>query len=600
MNKIMMGAALLCAVTSFAYAETIEKIDEVVVTATRMPQALGKTIAHATVLNEKEIRDSGAPDVATLLRSVSGVEIAQSGGLGLQSSTYLRGSNSNQVLVLIDGVRVNSATSGATALEHIMLESIERIEVVRGNVSSLYGSEAIGGVIQLFTKKGQGKPSFTASAGAGTYGTQRMAAGFAGEIDQASFSLNAGRVKTDGISAMNPKLEPSANPNSNGYDNNTFNSQIKYALNKDHAVIASLFATRGDASFDSAYGVSTDLNNTRVNLDKRSLAFEDKFSEHWRSTVRLAQGVDESLSYKNGALSSRFQTQSNQLAWQNNLSWSETQRLNLGVEYLGQIVASDTLFTQTTRNVNSALAGYVGDYGAQQVQLNLRQDNYSDFGSTNTGLLGYGVEFAEDWRATASMSNAFKAPTFNDLFYPGYANPNLKPERSENQELGIHYFDNRHRVDIIYFDNRIRDLITLDSLTYLPYNTNQAQITGEELSYVGDFGNKHLTASATFQNPRNTTTGLLLSRRAREFASVAATHEFGDWSMGAGVRYSGERQDGTRTLPSYQLVNLNLRYQVDKHLDLSARIDNVFNRDYVEVYSYNTLGRTLFVGLNYQ
>ncbi|MDP2804897.1 MAG: TonB-dependent receptor, partial [Gallionellaceae bacterium] len=556
MKQIVIFTALLCAVTSFANAETIEKLDEVVVTATRMPQSLGKTIAHSTVLNEKEIRDSGAPDVATLLRAVSGIEIAQSGGLGLLSSTFMRGSNSNQVLVLIDGVRLNSATSGATALEHIMLESIERIEVVRGNVSSLYGSEAIGGVIQLFTKKGQGKPSFTASGGAGTYGTQRMAAGFAGEVDQTSFSLNIGKVKTDGVSAMNTKLAPSANPNSNGYDNNTFNSQIKYAFNIDHAVIASLFATRGDASFDSAYGASTDLNNTRVNLDKRSLVFEDKFSEGWRSTVRFAQGVDESISYANSVLSSRFQTQNNQVAWQNNLSWSETQRLNMGVEYLGQVVASDTLFTKTTRNVNSALAGYVGDYGAQQVQLNFRQDNYSDFGSANTGLLGYGIEFTERWRATASVSNAFKAPTFNDLFYPGYANPNLKPERSQNQELGIHYSDNRHSVDVIYFDNRIRDLITLDSLTYIPYNMNQAQITGEELSYIGDFGNKQVKATATFQNPRNTTTGLLLSRRAREFASIAATHDFGDWSMGAGVRYSGERLDGTHTLPSYHLVNL--------------------------------------------
>jgi len=153
MKHPQLIAAILCAVSPFAYAESNNQIDEVVVTATRMPQSLGKTIADTSVITEQEIRDSGAPDVATLLRSVTGIEVAQSGGLGAQSSTFMRGTNSNHVLVLIDGVRINSATSGATALEHVMLDSIDRIEIVRGNVSSLYGSEAIGGVIQLFTKK---------------------------------------------------------------------------------------------------------------------------------------------------------------------------------------------------------------------------------------------------------------------------------------------------------------------------------------------------------------------------------------------------------------------------------------------------------------
>jgi vitamin B12 transporter len=613
MKQKQLFTALMCAVTSFAHAETLS-LDEVVITATRMPQALSKTIADTTVLNEHEIRDSGAPDVPTLLRTLAGVEVAQLGGLGSQSSTYMRGANSNQVLVLIDGVRVNSATAGSTAIEHVMLDNVERIEVVRGNVSSLYGSEAIGGVIQIFTKHGSGAPAFNASAGGGTHGTQRYVAGFSGAVDSTSFSVNASKVKTDGVSAINPQLMPNANPNNNGYDNNTVNAQVKHAFNADHEVSAAWFSTRSNVSSDNALGSPTDLYNTQDNIDKVSLMLDDQISAMWHSQVRIAQGNDDSQTY--GALAYRYKTQSNQYAWQNNLKLAEDQKLSFAVENLGQTVSSDTLFSQTTRNVNSFLGGYTGDYGKHQVQFNLRQDDYSDFGTANTGLLGYGFAFAEIWRATASVSTAFKAPTFNDMYYPfqdyggGYTyagNPNLKPERSQNQEIGLHYASGGQRVDAVYFDNRIQDLISGNGLNaYTMVNINQAEITGQELNYTGDYGTKHLKANVTFQNPHNSTTGQVLPHRAKEFASVAASHDLGDWLMGAEVRYSGERQDSNPvtstavTLPSYTLFNLTARYNIDKHLNLQARVDNVFNENYAEVYAYNTLGRTVFIGVNYQ
>lgn len=605
MNQKLIIVALFGAITLpiAAYAETTS-LDEIVVTASRMPQSLNKTIADVTVLNEQEIRKSGAPDVSTLLRSLPGVEVAQTGGLGATPYIFMRGTNSNQVLVLLDGVRISSATTGATAIEHLMLDSIERIEIVRGNVSSLYGSEAIGGVIQLFTKQGRGAPAFNASTGIGSHGTQRLAAGFAGEVNDTSFSVNAGRVKTDGVSAINPLLAPGANPNKNGYDNNTLSAQVKHAINTDHLLSASLFSTRGNISIDNAFGVPTSLYNVVENIDKLSLASDDQLNDMWHSQVRLAQGTDDYRYYTNATQTSRYQTVNNQLAWQNNLKIAEGQQLNLAAEHLGQAVTSTTLFSQLTRNVNSLLGGYVGEYGSQQVQLNLRQDRYSDFGTANTGLLGYGVAFADSWRATASVSNAFKAPTFNDMYWPlafGYqGNPNLKPERSQNKELGLHYAANGQRVDAVYFDNRISDLIALNAAFTTVTNISQARIDGQELSYAGDFGNKHIKASATFQNPRNAATGQLLPRRAKQFGSVAASHDFDAWNMGAEVRYSGARMDGVNTLHGYELLNLTARYQIDKNLNLLARVDNLFNRNYYEVYSYNTLGRTLFVGLNYQ
>jgi vitamin B12 transporter len=322
----------------------------------------------------------------------------------------------------------------------------------------------------------------------------------------------------------------------------------------------------------------------------------------------LAQGVDDSHTYFNGVQQSRLQTQSNQLAWQNNLKIADGQQLSLSAEHLAQAVTADTTpYTLTTRNVTSVLGGYTGDYGAQQVQLNLRQDNYSDFGTANTGLLGYGLSFADSWRATASVSSAFKAPTFNDMYLPVAwgGNPDLQPERSQNKEVDLHYAANGQRVDAVYFDDRISNFIVLDA-AYASINIPLAQVTGQELSYAGDFGNSHLKVDATFQNPLNETAGLALPRRAKEFGSVTGTHDFAAFNLGAEVRYSGTRQDTNQitsaavTLPGYQLLNLTARYRIDQKLNVSARVDNLFNRDYSEVYGYNTLGRTLFIGLNYQ
>jgi vitamin B12 transporter len=606
-QKILIAGALLGALSLpfAAYAGT--PMELLIVTPTRMTQPLDQTIADTTVLTEQDIRESGASDVPTLLRSVAGVDVVQSGGLGKVSSIFMRGTNSSQVLVLLDGVRINSATTGTTALEHIMLDSIERIEVVRGNVSSLYGSEAIGGVIQLFTKRGHGAPAFNAGIGFGSHGTQHLAAGFSGAVEATSFSVNVGKVKTDGISAINTQIAPTANPDKDGYDNTTLDAQVKHAINADHQLSASLFSTRGDSQYDNPFNAATtDLNNTKAAIDKWSLSSDDQLNAMWHSKLNWARGTDDSRDYLNGADNGRIKTANKQLGWQNEFKLADTQRVNLAAERLVQTVESDTPYTRTTRNVNSLLGGYVGEYGTQQVQFNLRQDRYSDFGAVNTGLLGYGLAFADNWRATASVSSAFKAPTFNDMYAPASwgGNPNLRPERANNREIGLKYSSGDQHVGLVYFDNRIHDLIVYQFP--LTVNVGQAQINGTELNYSGAFGDTSIKANATMQNPRDMATGNTLLRRAKRLANLMVSKSFGAWEGGGEWQYSGVRQDvdintfAPVTLPAYQLFNLNARYQVEKSLSVSARIDNLFNKDYMLVHGYNTLGRTLFVGLSYQ
>lgn len=608
MKQKILFAALICVVTPLAYAAT-ETLDEVVVTATRTEQALTQTLSHTTVITRKDIETSQAADVPTLLKSLAGVEVTQSGGIGKQSSLFLRGTNSSHTLVLLDGVRINSATTGATEIDQLMLDQIERIEVVRGNVSSLYGSDAIGGVIQIFTRRGKGAPSLNGAIGAGTHNTQRASAGIGGEAASTAFNVQVSKYKTDGVSAIKPSIVPTVNPDKDGYDNNSVSANLRYAFGDAHSLSASLFDSNGTNQIDNAFGPTTDVNSSKSHIQKVAVVSDNRLGDNWQSKLQLSQGLDDYQDFLNGVRGASLKTTNNLLTWQNTLHVGENNVLILGLEKLKQQVASNTLYTRTDRTDDSLFTGYTGNYGAQQVQLNLRRDKYSDFGTANTWLLGYGFDVTEAWRVTASTSTAFKTPTFNDMHAPASwgANPNLKPERSRNSELGAHYSNNGQRLDAVYFDNRIRDLIVAD-VNWIMQNLNEARIDGVELAYSGQFGDTGVKLAATQQNPRNAITGQTLLRRAKSFSSVGVTQQLGALKMGGEWQHSGVREDNDivafptqrLTLAAYDVVNLTANYALDKHFDLSARVDNLFNKDYMLAHGYNTLGRTLFVGLSYR
>lgn len=619
MKQKKLFAALLCAVTPLAYAAA-DSLDEMVVTATRTEQALTQTLSHATVISRKDIEDSQATDVPALLKNLAGVEVYQSGGIGKQSSLFLRGTNSSHTLVLLDGVRINSATTGATAIDQLMLDQIERIEVVRGNVSSLYGSEAIGGVIQIFTRHGKGAPSFNGAIGAGSHNTQRASAGFGGEVASTSFNVQVSKYKTDGVSAIKPSIVATVNPDKDGYDNTSVSANVRHAFSDAHSLSASLFDSNATSQNDNAFGATTDVNSSKSHLQKAAVVSDNRISEVWKSKVQLSHGVDDMQNYLNGvpdvALGAQFKTTSDLLSWQNTLRVGEDNSLIVGLEKLKQQVASSTLYTRTSRTDDSLFAGYTGNYGVQQVQINLRRDKYSDFGTANTWLLGYGVDVTDVWRVTASTATAFKAPTLNDLFYPfinygfGFSyvgNPNLKPEHSRDSELGLHYANRGQRLDMVYFDNHIRDLIVSNTLPAgTVINLDEAHSDGIELAYNGQFGDTGVKLAATQQNPRDAKTGQALLRRAKNFSSAGVAQQLGMVKVGGEWQHSGAREDidintfARTRLTAYDVVNLTASYALDKHFDLSARVDNLFNKDYMLAHGYNTLGRTLYLGLNYE
>jgi len=606
MKKYQILAAIFCSLTTLAHATEEPILDEIVVTAARIEQPLNQTLSSTSIITRQDIQESQAIDVPALLKGLAGIEFYQSGGIGKQSSLFMRGTNSNQVLILLDGVRINSATSGATAIDQIMLDHVERIEVVRGNVSSLYGSDAIGGVIQIFTRKNPGEMKFNAGAGAGANNSHWASAGFGGQSGDTNYNLQISRYRPDGISAINPGIVNAANPDNDGYDNSSVSANLRHAFNTDHALSFTTFNSEGRNQYDNAFGTATETNENTALLNKYSATSDNRLTENWQSKLQLSQGMDEYKGIKNGLQNSAIKTTHDQALWQNTVALSTWGRLLLGAENLNQNVVSSTAYTKTERKVNSAFAGFTGNYGSHQMQLNLRQDSYSDFGEANTRLLGYGYAIDNTLRFTASTSSAFKAPTFNDLFYPGFSNSNLNPERSTNSEAGIHYTTDSRSMDFVYFDNQINNLIVSSGGTMK--NLNLARITGSELNYAEKFENANLKITLTRQNPRDSDTDQLLLRRAQFFANLSLTQQINAWKIGAEVQYSGEREDNHITayptqrvvLPAYHLVNVVAHYKIDKHLDASLRADNIQNQDYVLAHGYNTLGRTLFVGISYQ
>lgn len=595
-------AACGLAVFALLHAGEIPLLDEIVVTASRLPQPLVHTLMHTTVLTEEAIRASLAPDLPTLLRQQAGIEITQTGGLGSQSSLFLRGMNSNQTLVLLDGQRIGSATTGATALDQVMLADIERIEIVRGNVSALYGSEAIGGVIQIFTKRGSGKPGGALTAGLGSYGERRLAASYGGVFGATRLHLGVSRLTRDGFSAIRPEFVSSPQDlDDDGYRNTTLSLNLEHALSPAHTLALVGRASRGRVEYDGTWS-----NRSEQDLDNLQLT-----SRHglWPGgSGRLLLGVSRDVldNFLNVAPAGWLTTRNRQAGWQLSHTLAPGHDLNLELAWLGQKVASDTTYTRTRREVASASLAYAGRSGGHAVQLAARHDDYSDFGDHNTWLAAYGYDLTPSWRLMASAGTAFRAPSFNDLYNTAWGgNPSLKPERSRSHELGVQYADKAIRARLARFDTRTRDLIVYQ---WPAGNTNigRARSDGWELSLDSRLAGLDMGLSLTLQDPRDETTGARLKRRAQRLGSLHVGQTAPRWGWRAEVKASGEREDyhvasfTPTTVKGYAVANLSGHYLLGKDLRLEGRLDNLFDRDYSLVHGYQTPGRSGYLGLAWQ
>ncbi len=610
-HLILLATTLAGSAAALADQPAVHILDDLVVTATRLPQPPGDTLQHTTVIGEREIRASGATDIPTLLRQQAGIEITQQGGPGSQGSLFMRGTNSNHTLVLLDGVRIGSVSTGATALDQILLDDIERIEIVRGNVSSVYGSEAIGGVIQLFTRRGQGQPATRLRAGLGGYGAHSLSASHAGQTGNTSYRLGLSQHEQEGFSAARREFVPaSADPwaaftpadtDRDGYRNRTFSLNVEHAYAPGQRVGLLARHSQGRVEYDGAW-----QNQSDQTLGHLAFQANNRLSKRWQSHLSLSRSVDRLDNALDGTATGHVHSRTRQLEWLHEFSLAPGQNASLGLGHVQQGLSSDQSYDRTRRDIASLSLGYLGHHGRHSLQVNGRHDDYSDFGAHNTALIGYGFELTPRWKAIASLSTAFRAPSFNELYNPAWGgNPVLKPEKARSRELGLHHDAGPWQTRLTHFDNRIKDLITYAWPTG-NQNLQRARIDGWEWSLSGRFTEYTLRASLNLQDPVNASTGQALLRRARRFGSVSLEREYGRLDLRLEWKATSARPDihvatfsPTRT-PGYSVWNLSGAYRLNPDASLEFRIENLFDKDYSLVHGYDTPGRNLFAAIHWR
>ncbi len=589
-RSVLYGLAVFCISTPALSGtdSSIEASDPMVVTAHRSDTSINDNLSAVSVIDRDAIERSQAPDVLELLRLQPGVDISRAGGPGGQTSVFLRGSNSNHTLVLIDGVRVAAAGTGAFTWETLDPAVIERIEIVRGPRAARWGSDAIGGVIQIFTRRPEG---LSTRLSAGSYGDR----GLSVSTGNQRFSLTASHRSVDGFSTQN-RSGFAFDPDDDGFDQSSAALRAGFALGEG-ILEAHARASQSDIEFDQG---ESDLLNYSGGLDYRL----DR-EQGWSWSAQLLTLRDR-LETRTGFGDTELITRRLQAGLQAERELGQGLRWMIGVDAWDESGESRGDWKDDRNNLG-AWTGVDGQIGRVDFEASLRVDRDSEYGSEVTGDLAAGWNLDERWRLQAAVGRGFRSPTFNQLFSPGFfgsfaGNPELGPETSTSTELGLQWRGGSgHRVSLNLYQTRIDDLIDFAGIDFQAINIRRAEIRGAELSQSLRRGNWIANAQASWQDSEDRDTGLDLLRRADFKASTRIDYLFqnGAWA-GAEVVHVGSRKDiGQIELASYTLFNLSAGANLSEHWRLEGRLDNLNDRDYEPLIGFNAPGRTIHLALRW-
>ena len=607
----LLFSSLTWAQASLSPVSDAEEPLTIVITTSRTPIPFEDALADLTVINEKAITESGAASLPDLLSRQPGIEIARYGGSGAAAGLFLRGANSGQTLVLIDGVRTASLSTGTSSLEAIPLAAIERIEILRGAASMLYGADALGGVIQIFTKKASSKPlSLAAEVACGTYHACTGNTQVSGIHGLFRWAVGAGAEYSRGFNAITNPDNFSYNPDRDGYRNDHQHALLEFVPNNDHRITFAYLRDAMDAQIDMS---PTDDDRTRTQFSQTRLAGSHRLSGLWQARWQLSEMLNDSRTLSFGD-TYRYRSRERQYLWQNEIdltTWATGSSLLLALERDEQRLDGTTDYDVNTRNTDSATGSYRWRYDDHSLQLSGRYDHSSQYGGETNGGASYGYRLAPNWQLTTGIATAFKAPTFNDLYFPGYSNPDLVPEKSRTIEAGL-----RHTVAlgalrgewrVTAWDNRVRNLIVYtchNAGVCRPENVDRAQLRGVTLAADFDFYGFGLTGSIDRQSPKNEETGRWLPRRAQTHGSVAVSKTAGVFYNAIHFVASGGRYDdaaNTVRLGGYGVVNLVTEWTPtfadSAALTWFARVNNVFNKNYQLAADFATGGIQLMTGV---
>lgn len=593
-------------------------VEPLVITSGRMPEPQAQATAATTVFERDDIERLQVSSVAELLQRVPGLSVVRTGGTGSQTGVFLRGTSTAQTLVLVDGQRIAAASSGTSSLEFLAPEQIERIEVVRGARSALYGSDAIGGVIQIFTRKGddQGLAPYVRLA-AGSDSTYQRSLGLSGGDERTRFHLGAALDETAGIDATRDGF--GANGDDDAYRNRSLSLSLSHRFDDSLQIGFNLLDQRGQVEYDDVFSGS--LPTTDYLLSSASGFIDAQLSDSWSSRLELGHSEDkrDSGNDQPGGSVSQFNTYRDAANWLNTLTLNENHQLLLGLDWYEDRAQGTTDFVEDSRWNRAAFIQHRYSGENFSTEIGLRHDDNQQFGHENTWNAALTLPLGNANDLILSYSEGFRAPTFNDLYYPDFcfgsmcfpsANPELTPERSRSYELQwrSRYSDTGSLQASVY-RTEIEDAIVLDE-NFIPQNVQTARINGFEAAVQQELFGWQGNLALSLIDPRDRDSGHTLQRRAKRTLTLDIDRCFGDVSIGAGWRALSGRYDDAENqirMSGYGLLSLRAAWQATQELGLSLKLDNLLDRDYAEAtystpngrFGYNSAGRTALLAVTW-
>ena len=597
-----LGHTGLLAQTAPAASSATQQVS---ITATRVPTPVNQLVAEVTVIDRTAIERNEGRTLVELLSQQAGLQFASNGGLGKTASLFIRGLESRHTLLLVDGIRIGSATLGTPSLDNLPLEAVDRIEIVRGPMSSIYGSGAFGGVIQVFTRQATQGFSANAKLAAGTQDFGQIAAGVGfgdGTVDAA---VQLQHTDTRGFSATNPKV-PFGNYNADrdGFRQSSGSLRLGWRPLADWRVELLALQSTGLTQIDDGPGADAraELSNQLVGLSVRGQVLPG-----WKTRLSLSEAVD---AYDTLASASAFaslgeiRTRSRQTGWENTVDTPVGTALVLLERTAETVTRPGAPFAVSERSIDALALGLNGSAAAHSWQASVRRDRNSQFGAVTTGALAYGYALTPAWQLGASLGTSQVLPSFNQLYFPNFGNPRLLPEEGDHAELSVRYSVGEHRLRASYFDYRYRGFISSGPQ---PVNLPRVDIDGISLSYEGRWQAADLSASYDHIDPRNATVGNAnfgkqLARRARQALRLGADWQLGSWSAGASVAAFSHRFDNASNstrLGGYATLDLRAEWALSQAWRAALRVNNVGGKVYSTVQGYNQPGSEAFVTLRY-
>ena len=617
-RALSYAAVLVCVGLATPALSDEQELSQVIVTASRVPEPLADSFWSTTVLTRSDIEARQVQSLPDLLADLAGINIDNTGGLGQASAVFIRGADSDHTLLLIDGVRVGSATLGTPPVELVPLEQIDHIEVVRGPRSTLYGSDAVGGVIQIFTRHAT-EPGLSFGGGVmdASHDTHEFSGNLTARGERAWLSLGGDTLTTDGIATCLPGaltagagcFQDHPNPAANGFHNHSGSLSAGLKVTDQLTAQVDGLVANGWTAFDGDFD-----NNLEFSEKVTTLHLDQALPGTWHLRALAARDLDEERDFLNLTPAGVFDTTRNSASLQIDGKPGKALRLLGGIDYERVEVDSDTRYPITARTSRGGFGELRGELGPWSALAGARLEDNGQFGNHGTGNLGLTRKLGEAQRLTLTWGTAFRAPTFNQLYFPGFGSPQLRPETSRSLEAGIDGERDALRWSLHAYQTDLNHEIGFDPSTFQPVNIERARIRGVELQ--GDWRNRdwRVGGQLTAMEPLNLSPGpdydKLLNRRARQSAALslrrflrAPVLEGTNGSIGVVGRWQGRRYDDlANTLPmgGYLTVDLLTQWALGNGWSLEARAANLFDRNYQTAAYFAQDGRHYGLTARYQ